>query len=371
MNDSITVSEAASIRTRLEELEGVISEGLQTFVEVGNAIREIRDNRLYRESHGTFEEYCKERWGWSRVRAHHYIEAANTSEMLTTVNTPGPTNERQARELGPLVKEDPEKARGLWGGLTEEHGNELTAAHVKKAVQEVKEADSLRRMLPEKTRTVVEGSDPEDCSMPRNPAQLRHLRDIAVKRGDDAASEVAERVANGEFKSTFDAYPEVKAESIHFSSETPEWYTPPKILERVKETLGGVDTDPCADPQKSVEASIHYTKGDDGLAQEWRGAVYMNPPYGNSISDWVKKLTFEYASGNTTAAIALVPARTDTEWFSLLRDFPRCFIRGRLKFSGHENSAPFPSCAFYLGDDEAAFIRAFQDLGDIFRRVEW
>jgi hypothetical protein len=40
---------------------------------------------------------------------------------------------------------------------------------------------------------------------------MRHLKNIADKRGDGKAAETAERVANGEFKSTFDAYLEVKA----------------------------------------------------------------------------------------------------------------------------------------------------------------
>ena len=54
----------------------------------------------------------------------------------------------------------------------------------------------------------------------------------------------------------------------------------------------------------------------------------------------------------------------------LLRDHPCLFVRGRLKFSGHLNSAPFPSCIVYLGDDLAAFHRAFGDLGDVFVRLK-
>ena len=46
---------------RLEALESVIDAGMQTFVHVGNALLEIRDNRLYRNTHRTIEEYCQER----------------------------------------------------------------------------------------------------------------------------------------------------------------------------------------------------------------------------------------------------------------------------------------------------------------------
>jgi hypothetical protein len=91
----------------------------------------------------------------------------------------------------------------------------------------------------------------------------------------------------------------------------------------------------------------------------------MNPPYGTTIGAWVEKLCKEYACGNVTEAIALVPARTDTEWFQLFDDFPVCFVHGRLKFSGSKNSAPFPSAVVYLGHDVARFNAAFRDLGKV------
>ena len=46
----------------LAECEDVINRGLATFVEVGNALLRIRDERLYRAEFGTFEAYCRQRW---------------------------------------------------------------------------------------------------------------------------------------------------------------------------------------------------------------------------------------------------------------------------------------------------------------------
>ena len=57
--------------SRLAELETVIESGIRTFVDVGRALLEIRDSRLYRESYPTFDEYCRERWGFGRIRARH------------------------------------------------------------------------------------------------------------------------------------------------------------------------------------------------------------------------------------------------------------------------------------------------------------
>jgi site-specific DNA-methyltransferase (adenine-specific) len=95
----------------------------------------------------------------------------------------------------------------------------------------------------------------------------------------------------------------------------------------------------------------------------------MNPPYGRAIGHWVAKLCVEYRAGRVTTAIALLPARTDTRWWRDVADFPICFVSGRLRFSGHPNSAPFPSALVYLGDDWAGFVRTFRDIGIISYRV--
>lgn len=201
-----------------------------------------------------------------------------------------------------------------------------------------------------------------------------HHHTIAARFEDP---QLALKVAGDEDLSTreleeFISTGELPARNVHFSSETSEWYTPQHIVTCVIDAIGQIELDPCAEPEKRIPALNYYTKEADGLAQKWFGAVYMNPPYrkGKEMRLWVSKLVASHKSGEVPRAIALVPARTDTAWFALLRDYPRCFIRGRLKFSGQENSAPFPSAAFYLGDEKKRFIEAFADLGDTYEWVE-
>jgi phage N-6-adenine-methyltransferase len=157
-----------------------------------------------------------------------------------------------------------------------------------------------------------------------------------------------------------------------FSSVKSEWYTPKKIIEGVVRLFGQIDLDPCSNDKENptVPALNHFTKEDDGLSHEWIGKVYMNPPYGSDIPDWVEKVYWEYTKGTTTEAVCLVPARTDTAWFNSLECFPRLFIKGRLQFSGYHNSAPFPSALFYLGDRVEDFVRIFSDLGVTYTRYE-
>jgi len=156
-----------------------------------------------------------------------------------------------------------------------------------------------------------------------------------------------------------------------FTSDTPEWYTPEDIISSVIEVFGEIDLDPCSNShdKPNVPALKHYTIDDDGLAQKWEGKIYMNPPYGREIVSWVEKLVDEYKNGNVTEAIVLVPSRTDTAWFQKLNGYVWCAVRGRLKFSQAENSAPFPSAIFYLGENISSFYQSFSGLGTIFREM--
>lgn len=83
-------------RARLAELEAVVERGMDTFIEVGIALAEIRDARLYREQFVTFEAYCRERWGFSRSRGYRLIRAAELAAMSPTGDI---RSERQARAL--------------------------------------------------------------------------------------------------------------------------------------------------------------------------------------------------------------------------------------------------------------------------------
>lgn len=157
-----------------------------------------------------------------------------------------------------------------------------------------------------------------------------------------------------------------------YSSDSDEWYTPNDITYRVLLTLGQIDLDPCSNSKTdpNIPATKHYTIEDDGLTQDWSGKVYMNPPYGRVIADWVARMVEDYQTGMIDESILLVPSRTDTAWFRLLRDYPHCFIWGRLKFSENGTPAPFPSMAVYLGKDTNKFYDAFRDIGDVYVRFQ-
>jgi len=187
---------------------------------------------------------------------------------------------------------------------------------------------------------------------------------LAVDRGEMSVYRAAEIAKEGPEE-------QLRRMEVHYSSASYEWYTPTSIINGVLEVLTQIDLDPCSNSANEpvVPALNHFTKEDDGLDHEWCGKIYMNPPYGRQIALWTEYLIKEYKLGRVTEAIALLPARTDTEWFKMLREYPICFINGRLRFSNANNTAPFPSMLVYLGEDVSVFKKVFSSVGGIFKMI--
>jgi len=129
---------------------------------------------------------------------------------------------------------------------------------------------------------------------------------------------------------------------IMWSSKTEEWSTPQNIFDVLDKEFH-FTLDPCA-TDENHKCENYYTKEDNGLIQSWVGhSVFMNPPYGNEISKWVKKAWLSTQKPNTKV-VCLLPARTDTKWFHKYCTHGEIwFIKGRLRFGGAKTSAPFPS----------------------------
>lgn len=130
---------------------------------------------------------------------------------------------------------------------------------------------------------------------------------------------------------------------LFFSSKTDEWYTPFDFFEELDNEFH-FNLDPCA-TDSNHKCDFYFTKLNDGLIQNWGGyRVFCNPPYGKNICKWVKKAYFESLKPNTII-VMLLPVRTDTKWFHdfIYKKSEIRFVKGRLKFGGSKNYAPFPS----------------------------
>lgn len=138
---------------------------------------------------------------------------------------------------------------------------------------------------------------------------------------------------------------------VLFSSNSEEWETPKELFENLNKEFH-FNLDPCAN-EYNYKCSNYFTKNENGLSQSWEGKrVFCNPPYGRKIYNWVKKAYEESLNANTIV-VMLIPSRTDTKYFHEFlykkKNVELRFIKGRLKFGGSKNSAPFPSVIVIFG----------------------
>lgn len=131
---------------------------------------------------------------------------------------------------------------------------------------------------------------------------------------------------------------------LMFSSESNDWATPQNFFDKLDTIFGPFTLDP-ASSDENYKVSNHYTMEDDGLSKDWSGnKVFVNPPYGRVLKDWVKK-GYEEGQKDDTTVVMLIPARTDTRYWHdyVMKADEIRFVRGRLKFGTATTGAPFPS----------------------------
>nr|UWF92264.1 MAG: DNA N-6-adenine-methyltransferase [Bacteriophage sp.] len=137
--------------------------------------------------------------------------------------------------------------------------------------------------------------------------------------------------------------------AVFYSSKTDMWATPQDFFDALDAEFH-FTLDACA-VKENAKCAAYYTPEQNGLDQPWTGQVWCNPPYGRNVGQWVKK-AHDTASGGG-CVVMLLPARTDTRWFHdyIYGKTEVRFIKGRLKFGGCQNAAPFPSMVVIFGGE--------------------
>lgn len=308
-------------RERLSMLEGTIQRGLRTFFEVGAALVQIRDQRLYRERHTTFEAYCQERWGMTRRHADRLIQGSEVVREIGAHRAEGdealdardetnwseglPQNEAQARELARAPQGERAKA---WQEAQARHGTDSPPARV--------------------VREVVE-----------------------ERAGEDVGSEGAGGDAPGR------------------DLDRDSYSTPEYILELVREVMGGIDLDPATNPaaQELVQAEVFYTLEDDGLEQPWFGRVWLNPPYSQPACRlFTEKVVAFYQNDEIEQAIVLVNTASGAKWWQHIARhcWALAFPDHRIQFWHPQGESAdrnrYDQTLFYFGDQVEAFCEVMR-----------
>lgn len=133
------------------------------------------------------------------------------------------------------------------------------------------------------------------------------------------------------------------------TSNSDLWETPVWLFDLLHEEFR-FTIDVAASPE-NTKLPVFYTEAEDGLAQEWRGVAFCNPPYSKSAK-WIQKGYLAAMAGQATVVL-LIGARPDTSyWWRWVRHGEVRFLPGRLRFIGAEGgSAPFPSAVVIFRKD--------------------
>jgi phage N-6-adenine-methyltransferase len=153
-----------------------------------------------------------------------------------------------------------------------------------------------------------------------------------------------------------------------------EWHTPASYLDWARQVLGEFDLVPASNDvaQQQVRALAYFTREDDGLAQQWNGRIFCNPPYADA-GKFIDKLLSELSAGRATEAVLLVNAHCDTRWFhrAAAACSAICFSLGRICFEKANGDQPrqpaYGSAFIYFGQRVDRFRAAFAGQGLIMR----
>lgn len=245
---------------------------------------------------------------------------------------------------------------------------------------------------------VVSNLGPIGPILPQSESQTRplatlapELQPIAWQQAIEAAdgrpvtAKVVQHIVNElkpvneEFKQVRRESPEAAVEIIEkaaakphvaFNSGQNEWYTPDYILDAVREVFD-IQMDPASSDiaNERVQALVYYTIDQDGLKHEWRGNVFLNPPYSQpQIGQFIDKLA---NSPKVNHFIVLVNNATETQWGQQLLSISCavCFPKGRIRFvdpSGNEGQSPLQGQMICYGGDWAdpnSFFEHFSKFG--------
>lgn len=147
------------------------------------------------------------------------------------------------------------------------------------------------------------------------------------------------------------------------SGKSDEWYTPKYIFDAMGDVMFDLDVAAPVEGPRYVPCREWISA--DSLAQQWRGFIWMNPPYGgrNALVLWLDKF-IEHGNG-----ICIVPDRTSAPWFQAAarRMDGALFISPKVQFERPDGSlgkSPGTgSVLFYMGAKGRHHVESARSLG--------
>jgi len=145
-----------------------------------------------------------------------------------------------------------------------------------------------------------------------------------------------------------------------YSSKQNTWETPQNLFDKLNDEFN-FTLDVCAE-KETAKCENYYTKEDNSLTKDWdQNICWANIPYGRGMYTWIEKI-YKQNKIKNTVIVLLIPARTDTKYWHdfVMKASEIRFIKGRLKFGGATNSAPFPSAIIVFNNKQDLKVTTYE-----------
>lgn len=372
------------VQQRTEEIKVLVRRSAQDIIDIGSKLIDVKA----RLGHGNFGGWLDSEFGWTDRTARQFM---SVSEKFKTENFS--VLEIGASALYLLASPStPETARAE--AIERAQSGEVISHKVAQGIVAYSKAAELPPnatrltlappiapsfLAPKPASTYVSPVTPvsggevvrsEVRYAPAPPIRDDEFDDMEEEAEEDGDGYDWSEANNYEQAMTPIITPTNKPHVAHNSGNN-EWYTPKEYIEAARQVMGWIDLDPATSETANtvVQADEFYTAQDDGLAQEWTGKVWMNPPYSSDlVGRFAEKLCSHYEAGDVTEAIVLVNNATETGWFQRMAQTAMCvcFPRTRVKFwkPDGETGAPLQGQAIlYFGTKKNDFVATFRPFG--------
>lgn len=351
---------------RIHELERRTSESI---IEIGQQLIRVKQ----RLPHGEFLPWLASEFGWGQATAYNFIRVAEVFGDAKVTNFVS----FQPSALYALASNNvPEEVREGFQQAADA-GEKVTHAKVQEAIREHREQQerAAEFACPDCGELfAVEVWHCDGCDHHWSVENDDVCRNCHQERsGDYPPYEVVQPGSPGAMLTPINPAPLPPSKTAHVSNNSGEneWYTPAEYIAAAREVMGGIDLDPASSAiaNETVQAETYYTKDDNGLARDWRGRVWMNPPYAQPLIQYfAEKVADEFGDGNIDEAIVLVNNATETRWFQYMarQASAVCFPAGRVRFLDPEGNPGAPlqgQAILYFGDNPTLFRERFGGFG--------
>lgn len=321
----------SNVKEDLEICEQKIREGIKSFLEIGHALKDIQEKKLYRLKYNTFEMYCEKVWELSKTRAYQLIAQCNTMLSLSTIVDEIDLENITESQIRPLAKFDPEVQKEIWQSVLDE--------------TQGKKIKPTAKLVEQKAKDYIE--------VKKNKSEDQEKIETTKQQNSNYEKiEIKPKVA--ETEKIYIPAQESKVIEIPVKLSGPKLFIENIFVNAALKTLNLSKADFAIQDLKT--SAFIPAKNQDNNSVDLNGKGIANLLSDDNFVEYIQSLFDRSKSGDVAELIIFCKVEFNSVWFRLLTGYSDVFCALR-------SNQPYPVSAFYIGDSPQGFAYNFNGLG--------